>query len=142
MYALLILGIFALLLNFYLSRTVARGRQLVAIREATQAQMMAELTQTAYLSEYKSGDNVHKPVEKLDKKEVTTKPFSPDLDKTIHKKQKNVDNSEETVDKPVKTYGFTQGQAQVQQRGSRLWVKVKMTQTGRLYSFQYRLKSD
>ncbi|HFI0256120.1 TPA: competence type IV pilus minor pilin ComGG [Streptococcus suis] len=126
LYALLMLAIFSLLLQFYLNRQAAHQTNLLAQREASQAYIMAQLVKEGVLEE--------QPATRQTEEEGT----STNTDEATGPRESSPQSP------PVRLTGsvqFVQGQATYSQTTGYLQVQVHLT-TGREFSYTFPIPSQ
>lgn len=126
LYALLMLAIFSLLLQFYLNRQAAHHTNLLAQREASQAFIMAQLVKEEVLEK----QSVARQVEA---KETSAKT-----------EETTVSTNSSQQESPAQLTGsvqFVQGQATYSQSTGYLQVQVQL-KTGREFSYTFPIPSQ
>lgn len=154
LYALLMLGIFALLLQFYIQSQLAAGHAWQAKKLETQAYFMAQMTKEDYLekaSEVRSSKSDKQGPDKNDEKEsselskeVTKEEQPSDVERK--ESQKVVSSDDKIVEKliEVPTSGriiFTAGQVIYETDGQFLKVQVQLN-TGQTYNYKFPTPSN
>ena len=122
LYALLMLAIFSLLLQFYLNRQAAHQTNLLAQREASQAFIMAQLVKE----------------EALDKRRVEAEETSAKTEETTASTNSIQQESSAQLTGSVQ---FVQGQATYSQTTGYLQVQVQL-KTGREFSYTFPIPSQ
>ena len=126
LYALLMLGIFALLVQFYLQSQLAAGHAWQAKKLEGQAYFMAQMARDEYLKAWEEGKEENPSSENKDAKdeEGQTKAAEPKA--------------------PAPTSGqvsFTAGQATYTKQDSQLQVQVQLD-SGQAYTYQFPIPSE
>lgn len=122
LYALLMLAIFSLLLQFYLNRQAAHHTNLLAQREASQAFIMAQLVREEVLEK----QAVARQVEEKETSDTTASTSS---------------NQQESPVQLTGSVQFVQGQATYSQTAGYLQVQVRL-KTGREFSYTFPIPSQ
>ncbi|HEM4293630.1 TPA: competence protein ComGG [Streptococcus suis] len=156
LYALLMLAVFSLLLQFYLHRQEAESRLVQVARQETTAYIMAQMVLDKVGEELQERVAIAKKVasqtdEMKEDKETASETANikeeGEVQETISTKQestaKTVDTSstQNVESKPIEDKGavtFQEGQARYQLKGDQLLVTVELTSDG-LYTYQFPL---
>lgn len=142
LYALLMLGIFALLLQFYIQSQLATGQISQVSQKESQAYFMAQMTKDAFLKsqpEWSIEDERNKATDEREtmSKEASSKEKSeetaeiPDEKKTLKKGESPVSGQ----------ISFRSGQASYEKRGQNLHIKVQLG-SGQNYHYHFPISSE
>ncbi|CYY07973.1 competence type IV pilus minor pilin ComGG [Streptococcus suis] len=151
LYALLMLAVFSLLLQFYLHRQEAESRLVQVARQETTAYIMAQMVLEQVEEDLQERQAIAKKVasQTEQQKEVETANIKEEgeVQETTSTKPepttKSVDTSstQNVESKPIEDKGavtFQEGQARYQLKGDQLLVTVELTSDG-LYTYQFPL---
>lgn len=156
LYALLMLAVFSLLLQFYLHRQEAESRLVQVARQETTAYIIAQvvlgqveedLQERQVVAEKVASQTDEKKEDKETASETANIKEEGEVQETISTKQestaKTVDTSstQNVESKPIEDKGavtFQEGQARYQLKGDQLLVTVELTSDG-LYTYQFPL---
>ncbi|HEL2058639.1 TPA: competence protein ComGG [Streptococcus suis] len=140
LYALLMLAVFSLLLQFYLDRQEAESRLVQVARQETTAYIMAQMVLDQVEGDLQERQAVAKEVasqtvdEKEDKEAQLTRESQETAEKTVHT------SSEQS--KPIETEGsvlFQDGQASYHVKNRNLSVNVNLRNGGK-YHYRFPVK--
>ncbi|WP_099871816.1 competence type IV pilus minor pilin ComGG [Streptococcus suis] len=147
LYALLMLAVFSLLLQFYLHRQEAESRLVQVARQETTAYIIAQvvlgqveedLQERQVVAEKVASQTDEKKEDKETASETANIKEEGEVQETISTKQESTQNVES---KPIEDKGavtFQEGQARYQLKGDQLLVTVELTSDG-LYTYQFPL---
>ncbi|WP_105147377.1 competence type IV pilus minor pilin ComGG [Streptococcus suis] len=157
LYALLMLAVFSLLLQFYLHRQEAESRLVQVARQETTAYIMAQMVLEQVEEDLQERQAIAKKVasqtdEMKEDKETASETANVkeegEVQETTSTKPepttKSVDTSstQNVESKPIEDKGavtFQEGQARYQLKGDQLLVAVELTSDG-LYTYQFPVK--
>ena len=126
LYALLMLGIFSLLVQFYLQSQLAAGHALQAKKLEVQAYFMAQMARDEYLNVWEEG------------KEENPSPEN----KEARGEEDQTKAAEPKVQAPTSgQVSFTAGQATYTKQDSQLQVQVQLD-SGQAYTYQFPIPSE
>ncbi|HEM4287783.1 TPA: competence protein ComGG [Streptococcus suis] len=152
LYALLMLAVFSLLLQFYLHRQEAESRLVQVARQETTAYIMAQMVLEQVEEDLQERVAIaNKEARQTDEMKEDAMAASQTVDEKEKKEEQPTRESQETAEKtaqtssekskPIEDKGavtFQEGQARYQLKGDQLLVTVELTSDG-LYTYQFPL---
>ncbi|HEL2201598.1 competence type IV pilus minor pilin ComGG [Streptococcus suis] len=152
LYALLMLAVFSLLLQFYLHRQEAESRLVQVARQETTAYIMAQMVLAQVEEDLQERVAIAKEVaSQTDEMKEDAMAASQTVDEKEKKEEQPTRESQETAEKTAQTSSekskpiegkgtvtFQEGQARYQLKGDQLLVTVELTSDG-LYTYQFPL---
>ncbi|HEL1961314.1 competence type IV pilus minor pilin ComGG [Streptococcus suis] len=152
LYALLMLAVFSLLLQFYLHRQEAESRLVQVARQEATAYIMAQMVLDQVEGDLQERQAVAKEVaSQTDEMKEDAMAASQTVDEKEKKEEQPTRESQETAEKTAQTSSekskpiegkgtvtFQEGQARYQLKGDQLLVTVELTSDG-LYTYQFPL---
>ncbi|MGU8049801.1 competence type IV pilus minor pilin ComGG [Streptococcus suis] len=152
LYALLMLAVFSLLLQFYLNRQEAESRLVQVARQETTAYIMAQMVLEQVEEDLQERQAIDKKVaSQTEQQKEDAMAASQTVDEKEKKEEQPTREGQETAEKPAQTSSeqskpiedkgtvtFQEGQARYQLKGDQLLVTVELTSDG-LYTYQFPL---
>lgn len=142
LYALLMLSVFSLLLQFYLRSQVAHHRNHLALRNSSQAYLMAELTMDYVAEQLHASKQAKKAEAPTDGVIATGTPRQMSSDVQPQPNHSQPQNKKMEPPQPIKgRIRFTSGEAQYLQMDKDIHVCVTL-QDGKVYRYSFPLSGE